>query len=558
MPRPFTGDLMATNLFGTDGIRGQVNANIQNEKIALEALRENREISPPIFRLIGEALGRCCEVESGQQLRAVVGWDDRPSNTLLAEYLTVGLNLAGFEVTHIGVCATPGLHYATLMLEADFGCMITASHNPVADSGLKIFTKYGYKTLPDFEVELSRNAISLSREDREIDHIERERLAIPATQHYSSDWSITNHSAWLTERYSGLAQMLGKQLSSASNISRPLLVDSSRGSNKHWLVNWLIDRGIAALEVSDSAPCLNENCGAGDFLPTQEWTFADAKRSSHRLISQLSSCQPGTLVGAALDGDGDRCLLIESTTTGFRVIDGDRIADAFINCFSQAGYDWHLAASIESDLSLTTNLDRFPQPIKTSETAVGDRWLSVSLSNGIVDEYLVEESLPQLIGVEDSGHVVLPSPHPKLDQNWSLVGDGAMSLVVYLLSTTNLNEATLMKRGWKCRQSVSEVDRSKWDGKNQLSNTVESTFREYLGNTYDIDNWARTVVDGEENLMLITCTLSGAKLSLGVRNSGTQAKISVSARLEQGGDSSGIQRSIDAVCDILAAQMVSR
>lgn len=64
---------MATNLFGTDGIRGRVNANIQNEKIALEVLRENREISPPIFRLIGEALGRSAEVESGQQLRAVVG-----------------------------------------------------------------------------------------------------------------------------------------------------------------------------------------------------------------------------------------------------------------------------------------------------------------------------------------------------------------------------------------------------------------------------------------------------------------------------------------------------
>ena len=65
-------------------------------------------------------------------------------------------------------------------------------------------------------------------------------------------------------------------------------------------------------------------------------------------------------------------------------------------------------------------------------------------------------------------------------------------------------------------------------------------------------------MDGEADLMLITCTLSGAKLSLGVRNSGTQAKISVSARLEHGGDSSGIQRSIDAVCNILATQMASR
>ena len=114
-----------------------------------------------------------------------------------------------------------------------------------------------------------------------------------------------------------------------------------------------------------------------------------------------------------------------------------------------------------------------------------------------------------------------------------------------------------MNRGWKQRQSVSDVDRSKWDGKNTLSDVVESTFREYLSQNHEIDNWARTAVDGEPNLMLMTCILSGYKLSLGVRNSGTQAKISVSARLEHGGDFSGIQRSIDAVCEILAAQMTN-
>ena len=111
---------MATNLFGTDGIRGKVNLGVEDEENAIDRLLNNREISPPIYRLIGESLGHSCEAEDGRKMRAVIGWDDRPSNSILAEYLTIGLNIAGFEVTHIGICATPGLHLATLSLDADF------------------------------------------------------------------------------------------------------------------------------------------------------------------------------------------------------------------------------------------------------------------------------------------------------------------------------------------------------------------------------------------------------------------------------------------------------
>ena len=70
-----------------------------------------------------------------------------------------------------------------------------------------------------------------------------------------------------------------------------------------------------------SSHALNENCGAGDLSPTQEWTFEEAKQSAHILIKQLPICEPGTLVAAALDGDGDRCLLIEDH---FNRIQGNR------------------------------------------------------------------------------------------------------------------------------------------------------------------------------------------------------------------------------------------
>lgn len=548
---------MSVNLFGTDGIRGKVNLVTVDEEEAIYRLIEHREFSPPVLRLIGESLGRSAELEPNKKPRVVVGWDDRPANNKLAGHLTVGLNIAEFEVIHIGLCATPTLHYATLFYDADFGCMITASHNPVEDSGLKIFSKYGYKTTPEFEQELSRNAISLSQEERELDSIDTEKLRQPSISHELAEWCQTHHPNWLSQRYQMLAELIQRDISEAPNIHEPLLIDSSKGTGSFWLADWLSSNGIHALEISHKATALNDNCGAGEFSPTQEWTFEEAKNSPHLLINQLPQRESGILVGAALDGDGDRCLLIETTQSGFRIIDGDRIADNLLNCVTYSGNDWTLAASIESDLSLTTNLNRFPTSVTVSETAVGDRWLSFKLSNNKINKFITNSSLPSVLGVEDSGHIVLASPHPNQSENWSLVGDGAMTLVAFLLATTKLELTSLMQRGWKQRQSVKGVDRSKWDGRNDLSDIVEKTLFQKLSDFSEVSQWHRTTIDGEPNLMLITCWFANSKLSIGVRNSGTQAKISVSARLEHGGHNNGIQEAIDEACNLLAKHMIS-
>jgi len=548
---------MSVNLFGTDGIRGKVNPATVDEEEAIYRLIEHREFSPPVLRLIGESLGRSAELEPSKKPRVVVGWDDRPANNMLANHLTVGLNIAEFEVIHIGLCATPTLHYATLFYDADFGCMITASHNPVEDSGLKIFSKYGYKTTPEFEQELSRNAISLSQEERELDSIDTEKLSQPSISHELAEWCQTHHPNWLSRRYQMFAELIQRDISNTLNIHQPLLIDSSKGTGCFWLADWLSSNGVYALEISHEATALNDNCGAGEFSPTQEWTFEEAKNSPHLLINQLPQRESGILVGAALDGDGDRCLLIETTQSGFKIIDGDRIADNLLNCITHSGNDWTLAASIESDLSLTTNLNRFPTSVTVSETAVGDRWLSFKLSNNKINEFITNSSLPSVLGVEDSGHIVLASPHPNQSENWSLVGDGAMTLVSYLLATTKLELTSLMQRGWKQRKSVKGVDRSKWDGRNDLSDIVEKTLFQKLSDLSEVSQWHRTTIDGEPNLMLITCLFANTKLSIGVRNSGTQAKISVSARLEHGGHNRGIQEAIDEVCNLLAKHMIS-
>ena len=186
----------------------------------------------------------------------------------------------------------------------------------------------------------------------------------------------------------------------------------------------------------------------------------------------------------------------------------------------------------------------------TSETAVGDRRLSVELrKNG-----LVGEEMPKLFGVEDSGHVVLPSSHPQLENQWSLVGDGAATLVSYLLAKSCIGNSEMI-RGWKKRVSISNVDRTRWDGTNQLSDDVAKIAFNELNNLGEITHWNRHGLDGENNLMLIEALMNDRPLSLGIRNSGTQAKISVSLRLGIGLDYTGMENILNEISNLLSAKM---
>ena len=201
---------MTSNLFGTDGIRGLVNPNTISEQKAIENLHLKREVSPSLMRLIGEVLGRIHDTMPGEGSKVVIGWDERPDNKLLAKNLTLGLRLSGCTVIQIGICATPLLHYATLQSGARMGCMITASHNPVSDSGLKIFDTFGFKTTPSLENDISQIAEQLSQEEREIDDIEQELMSAPNTDHANSEWAKNLHVEWLTKRLDNFSRLFGR------------------------------------------------------------------------------------------------------------------------------------------------------------------------------------------------------------------------------------------------------------------------------------------------------------------------------------------------------------
>ena len=520
---------MPQRLFGTDGIRGNIVPANPDEKASLAALHKQRSVCPTLMRLVGEALGHLIDTMPGEGEHVVIGWDERPGNKELVAGITLGLRLAGCKVTHIGVCATPALHYAVLWHNARIGCMMTASHNPASDSGIKVFDANGFKTTPEMEDEITSVAYALSEEEREVDLVDIQELSQPSEES-NLHWAVEHHPKWLQLRFGLFKQMFGIQKPTYDFIANPMLLDCSKGSGTSWLAEWLDSNGIQTQEISLEARELNDECGAGEFSPTATWTFEEAASSNHLLLRQLAPAPAGTIVGAALDGDGDRCLIIESTANGYKIIDGDAIGDTVVVAGHKTVGTWNVAASIESDLALLSSLPRLSTTTVAHETAVGDRWLSHALR-----KYLQKsKNPPPIIGVEDSGHAVLPAPHPNHRELWSLVGDGAATLVSYLLARSIARDSQLMQRGWKLRSSVSGVDRTLWSGQNGLANEIESLTKTHFEQCGKVTEWKRKRLEGEANLMLIEAFVDGGLVSLGVRNSGTQAKISVSLRLSSG------------------------
>ena len=486
------GDSM---LFGTDGIRGEVSNFDGNDEEAISHLLEHRYLSTRLMRLIGEALSRIVEVGSN----VIIGWDDRPDNPSLVSSLTTGLHLGGCTVTHGGVCATPALHNALLETKSALGCMITASHNPVSDSGIKVFDSTGFKTSPELENQISELVIQLAAEEREVDLIHQRELSEPDS-YFNADLA---HQELLVIRIAEFSALF----SHPAHMN--ILVDSSKGAASNWLSTFLKQYGINATEVSGKARALNDDCGAGELSPNDSWTWAEAARSEHMLISSVKKRPAGEIIAAALDGDGDRCLLIQSTDTGCRVVDGDEMADHILR---SAKGDWHLAASIESDLALMTSLDRLQANVDFSQTAVGDRWLSQALRN----------SPRNVLGVEDSGHLVMSAPNPNGGR--CLVGDGVASMLIVLCAMSCHDRIEPFERGFKQRTSIKKSVRSRWTGSNALADTVEHIATSKLG------PMRRHGLIGESNLML----LETDGVSIGIRNSGTQAKTNVSLRISPG------------------------
>ena len=547
-------------LHGTDGIRGRIEQFDGDDESALNALIERRVLSNRSMRIIGEATGLFLTDDVGESPLVIIGWDRRDGNGALVDALESGLGASGCRTLRVGELPTPGLHNAVLASAADAGMMVTASHNPASDSGVKFFDSEGFKSMPDVEDRISELAW----------HLADGGLAAPQENMQSLeeiDGLILYRDA-LKSRLQVFENLFNVNFESFDwqQVISPqgLLLDCSGGAATEWFAEGLSVRGLDTIEVSSRLDPINQDCGAGDFSPTAQWTIDELLMdgSPHRLLwtiiqrlegnEGIPPWQPGQIVGAALDGDGDRCLLIEATLGGLQIVDGDRMCDEIMRAGIAAhSGTWKMAASIESDLGLTADLSRLGEHDSVT-TAVGDRWLSAALWANQETRWIQSSSVPKRIGTEDSGHLVMPTPCPNSDEMWALVGDGAATLLATLLARAALckeDSLPAFESGWKKRSSIQPSVRDRWTGANELAELIQSTAEKWCGFPL-----SRTYVDGEPALLLMEGSLEGLPISVAVRNSGTQAKTSISIRFAKGIDADGHQL-MELLLDVLTPHL---
>lgn len=323
---------MSRTLFGTDGIRGVAGVP---------------PLDPATVFAFGAALGEWVAHHASR--RIIIGMDTRESGPSLASTVAAGCAESGVECCFAGVTTTPGV--AHLARTGDFaaGLMISASHNPFQDNGLKVFDHSGFK-LPDSEERLLEQRI-FALLARNADPRGLPLVADPAyDRHYAASLAAT---------FSG-------SLSGAR-----LVLDCANGAASHIAPELfrLLGAGVIATSCSPDGRNINLNCGA---------LHVEALRQ--RVLAEGASC------GAAFDGDADRCILVSPSG---RIIDGDHCLYIAARKLRPSA----VVATVMSNLGLERALAALGIPLL--RTAVGDRY---------VIEEMLRSDLP--LGGEQSGHVI--------------------------------------------------------------------------------------------------------------------------------------------------------
>ncbi|EGD56472.1 phosphoglucosamine mutase [Gordonia neofelifaecis NRRL B-59395] len=290
--------------------------------------------------------------------RVVVGRDPRASGELLEAALCAGLAAAGADAIRVGVVPTPAVAFLTADYRADFGVMISASHNPMPDNGIKFFAAGGHK-LPD-DVE---------------DAIESAMHEEPVRPIGAAVGRIVDATD-AADRY--LAHLAGAVSGSLDGLT--LVVDCAHGAASHVGPRAYEAAGAKVIAIHADPDGLNINDGCG---------------STHMDKLQAAVLEHGADLGLAHDGDADRCLAVDSTGA---VVDGDMIMAILALAMHESGdlTDGVLVATVMSNLGL--HLAMKSAGIELKVTGVGDRYVLEELRAG-----------GYALGGEQSGHIVVPA-----------------------------------------------------------------------------------------------------------------------------------------------------
>lgn len=349
--------------FGTDGVRGIANASL------------SPELAFKLGRCGGYVLTQHAK-DKNRAPRVLVARDTRISGQMLEHALIAGLLSVGIEVFDLGVITTPGVAYLVRLQDADAGVMISASHNPVQDNGIKFFGGDGYKLSDEKEEEIE----ALLEKDTDT-------LPRPAAEGLGTMSDFKEGALKYTQF---LEQTIPDDLSGMN-----ICVDGANGATSALVSKLFADLGADFETMATNPNGLNINDGVGSTHPEALAKFV---------------VEHGAQVGVAFDGDGDRCIAVDELGN---IVDGDKImyiCGKYMNERGRLKQDT-IVTTVMSNLGMYKAMEK--AGLKSVKTKVGDR-------------YVVEEMLKDgyNLGGEQSGHVVF------LDFNTT--GDGMLTALQLL------------------------------------------------------------------------------------------------------------------------------
>ncbi len=379
-------------LFGTDGVRGLANA----------------ELTPELALSLAAASARVlAEHEGSHRPLAVVGRDPRASGEMLEAAVTAGLTSAGADVLRVGVLPTPAIAYLVGELAASFGVMISASHNPMPDNGIKLFAAGGHKLPDTVENEIAarldepptRPTGARVGRGRDVgggggahklpapaENETAARLDEPPTRPTGARIGRVRDVGEAPRRY------VDHLLAAAPDRLHGLrvVVDCAHGAASTVAPEAYARAGAQVVAVAATPDGCNINDGCGS-------THLDGLRKA--VLDEHAD------LGVAHDGDADRCLAVDAAG---EVVDGDQIMGALAVSMSEVGElaGNTLVATVMSNLGL--HLAMREHGIDVLTTAVGDRYVLEALRSGGYS-----------LGGEQSGHLVLPA--------YATTGDGLLT-----------------------------------------------------------------------------------------------------------------------------------
>ncbi|AKK02348.1 phosphoglucosamine mutase [Corynebacterium epidermidicanis] len=356
-----------TRLFGTDGVRG-----LANETLTVNlALR------------LGQAAAEVLTRENRSSKRrpiAVVGRDPRVSGEMLAAALSAGMASRGVDVLRVGVLPTPAVAFLTDDYGADMGVMVSASHNPMPDNGIKFFAAGGHKLADEVEDEIER--------------VLNENIETGPTGHGVG--RVLEESPDARERY--LNHLRDAVPANLNGIK--VVVDCANGaaSDVAPMAYQAAGAEVIAIHNSPNSYNINENCG-----------------STHIEEIQKAVVEHGADLGLSHDGDADRCLAVDAHGN---VVDGDQIMAILAIAMKDNGElrKHTLVATVMSNLGLMLAMKDAGIEVKT--TKVGDRYVLEELNAGNYS-----------LGGEQSGHIVLP--------DFGTTGDGTLTGLALMARMAN-------------------------------------------------------------------------------------------------------------------------